>query len=74
MQVYIMVPTDCGASICSDCRVECCGDSFCEYCYGYHATHSCDPLTKVVPIAVVVKIFQQQPSSPSRKLLRYSPP
>src|SRR5437667_8844060 len=32
---------DCGAAICSACRLECCGDSFCGYCYDYHATHSC---------------------------------
>src|SRR4029077_8223558 len=27
---------DCGASICSDCRTWCCGQSFCELCYDYH--------------------------------------
>jgi hypothetical protein len=32
---------DCGVSVCSACRLECCGSSFCEYCYDYHATHSC---------------------------------
>src|SRR6266478_857727 len=32
---------DCGASICSDCCVECCGSSFCGQCYDYHVTHSC---------------------------------
>jgi hypothetical protein len=30
-----------GSAICSDCCVECCGDSFCELCYDYHVTHSC---------------------------------
>ncbi len=33
--------TDCGASICSYCRLECCGDSFCGQCYDYHVMHSC---------------------------------
>jgi hypothetical protein len=33
--------TDCGGPICSKCRVECCGDSFCEHCYTYHVEHSC---------------------------------
>lgn len=32
---------DCGSSICSSCRVECCGDSFCGQCYDYHVAHSC---------------------------------
>ena len=32
---------DCGFSICSDCSVECCGNSFCGQCYDYHVTHSC---------------------------------
>ncbi len=32
---------DCGASICSDCRSWCCGESFCEYCYDEHVTHLC---------------------------------
>ncbi len=32
---------DCGTSICSDCEMECCGQSFCGACYDYHATHSC---------------------------------
>jgi hypothetical protein len=32
---------DCGVSICRNCSVRCCGDSFCEYCYDYHVTHSC---------------------------------
>jgi hypothetical protein len=32
---------DCGTAICSDCCVECCGDSFCGQCYDYHVTHSC---------------------------------
>jgi hypothetical protein len=26
-------------SICSDCRTECCGDSFCGSCFDYHLTH-----------------------------------
>jgi len=30
---------DCGTSICSACRSECCGDSFCDYCYDYHVAH-----------------------------------
>jgi hypothetical protein len=38
---------DCGASICANCRVACCGDSFCDQCYHYHATHSC--LKRPVP-------------------------
>ena len=32
---------DCGTPICSSCRMECCGESFCEPCYDYHVTHSC---------------------------------
>ena len=32
---------DCGAAICSNCRLECCGGSFCGYCYDYYAAHSC---------------------------------
>jgi hypothetical protein len=32
---------DCGSSICSDCCVECCGESFCGQCYDYHVTHTC---------------------------------
>jgi len=32
---------DCGASICSACRTECCGQSFCDHCYDYHASYSC---------------------------------
>jgi len=32
---------DCGTSICEECRVECCGDSFCGQCYDYHVEHSC---------------------------------
>ena len=32
---------DCGSSICSDCCVECCGNSFCGQCYDYHVTHAC---------------------------------
>jgi hypothetical protein len=32
---------DSGAAICSECRSECCGDSFCGQCYDYHVTHSC---------------------------------
>jgi hypothetical protein len=32
---------DCGAAICSDCHIECCGQSFCEPCYDYHVTHFC---------------------------------
>jgi hypothetical protein len=31
---------DCGMSICSGCRTECCGDSFCHFCYDYHVAHS----------------------------------
>ena len=27
---------DCGAAICSDWSLDCCGDSFCELCYDYH--------------------------------------
>jgi hypothetical protein len=30
-----------GSSICSDCSVECCGDSFCGQCCEYNVTHSC---------------------------------
>lgn len=33
--------SDCGMTICSGCRLECCGDSFCEPSYDYHVTHSC---------------------------------
>ena len=34
---------DCGSSICSGCRTECCGESFCDYCYAYHVAHpGCD--------------------------------
>jgi hypothetical protein len=33
--------SDCGSSICADCRVACCGTSFCEFCYDYDVTHSC---------------------------------
>ena len=32
---------DCGSSISSNCRTECCGDSFCDQCYDYHLTHFC---------------------------------
>jgi hypothetical protein len=32
---------DCGTSICSDCCVECCGNSFCGQCYDYHVTDAC---------------------------------
>ena len=32
---------DCGAAICSECQLDCCGNSFCELCYDYHLTHSC---------------------------------
>jgi hypothetical protein len=32
---------DCGVSICSDCLMECCGQSFCGQCYDYHVTHVC---------------------------------
>jgi hypothetical protein len=32
---------DCGAAICADCRVWCCGESFCQWCSDYHTTHSC---------------------------------
>jgi hypothetical protein len=32
---------DCGVSICSDCRTECCGESFCDHCYDRHLTYSC---------------------------------
>ena len=32
---------DCGAGICSDCSLDCCGGSFCELCYDYHVTNSC---------------------------------
>jgi hypothetical protein len=32
---------DCGLAICSDCRPECCGVSFCELCYAYHVAHTC---------------------------------
>ncbi len=32
---------DCGVSICSGCRQECCGDSFCDQCYRYHRIQSC---------------------------------
>jgi hypothetical protein len=32
---------DCGTAICANCRLECCGDSFCRVCYNYHITHSC---------------------------------
>jgi len=31
----------CGAAICSDCRRWCCGQSFCQWCGDYRATHSC---------------------------------
>ena len=31
----------CGSSICSDCQMECCGQSFCFQCYDYHSTHGC---------------------------------
>jgi hypothetical protein len=32
---------DWGSSICDDCRVQCCGDSFCGQCYDYHLTNLC---------------------------------
>ena len=32
---------DCGSPIFSDCRVECCGESFCGQCYDYHLRNSC---------------------------------
>jgi ATP dependent DNA ligase domain len=32
---------DCGIPMCADCRRDCCGESFCEYCYEYHLTYSC---------------------------------
>jgi hypothetical protein len=32
---------DCGSSICDDCRVECCGDSFCGQGYDYHLNNFC---------------------------------
>jgi hypothetical protein len=32
---------DCGSAICSDCQMECCGQSFCEVCYDYHLKTSC---------------------------------
>jgi hypothetical protein len=32
---------DCGMAICSGCRLECCGESFCEPSYDYHVTHAC---------------------------------
>jgi hypothetical protein len=31
---------DCGVLICFTCRFECCGDPFCDQCYGYHVTHT----------------------------------
>ena len=33
--------SDCGISICNDYRTECCGQSFCDQCYDYHAEYSC---------------------------------
>jgi hypothetical protein len=32
---------DCGSPICQGCLVECCGETFCEYCADYHQTHDC---------------------------------
>jgi hypothetical protein len=32
---------DCGKAICEECRMECCGDSYCGYCYDYHETYTC---------------------------------
>jgi len=31
---------DCGSAICSDCCVECCGESFRGQCYEYHVANS----------------------------------
>ncbi len=30
--------SDCGSAIWADCRLECCGESFCELCYPARAT------------------------------------
>jgi hypothetical protein len=27
---------DCGAMICRNCSMKCCGELFCEYCHDYH--------------------------------------
>jgi hypothetical protein len=32
---------DCGTAVCSDCLMECCGESFCGPCYDYHVANSC---------------------------------
>ena len=32
---------DCGKAICEKCRMECCADSWCDWCYDYHVTHTC---------------------------------
>jgi hypothetical protein len=37
----VVACADCGTAICSSCRMECCGESFCEPCYDYHVTHAC---------------------------------
>jgi hypothetical protein len=35
------VCADCGTTIWSDRRRECCGDSFCGQCYDSHVAHVC---------------------------------
>jgi hypothetical protein len=35
------VCADCGTTIWSDCRRECCGASFCVQCYDSHVAHVC---------------------------------
>jgi hypothetical protein len=35
------VCADCGTTIWSDFRRECCGDSLCGQCYGTHVAHVC---------------------------------
>jgi hypothetical protein len=45
---------DCGSAICSECRFECCGDSFCDQCFDYHGTHTClkKPVQKSITAAI----------------------
>ena len=32
---------DCGTAICEECRLTCCGDSWCPSCYNFHITNAC---------------------------------
>jgi hypothetical protein len=62
----VITCADCGAAICSHCRTERCGDSFCELCYDYHVTTSCirKPVQNVrhaLPISWFSKPVTPQP-------------